>query len=68
MANSEQVREKLQKDAEYFKEMLERMDNEGRFDNRFPNFGEKYDLDEMVSDALAFDRFVENPDNMSFWR
>lgn len=60
--------EQLKKDTEYFKEMLKQLNDEGRFNDRLPNSGIKYDSDSELHDLLMYEKNLKKPDSLSFWR
>jgi hypothetical protein len=54
------------KDAEYFKEMLEELDAEGRFNDTMPNVGVEYDVDKEMADLSRYQESLNKPGSLSF--
>jgi hypothetical protein len=58
----------FQEDINYFNEMYEQLDAQGRFNDRLPNSGELYDEDDMLADINGYAEYIKKPESLSFWR
>ena len=63
----ENLRIEFDKDVEYFKNMLEELDGNGFFNDRFPNAGVKYGKEEMLDGILHFEDYLKQPENSAIW-
>ncbi|MCL2054642.1 MAG: hypothetical protein FWG90_09475 [Oscillospiraceae bacterium] len=64
----ENLRIEFDKDVEYFKQMLEELDSNGCFNDRFPNDGIAYETEDMLDSILRFEDCLSDPANLAFWR
>ena len=62
------LREQVKRDTEYFRQMFETLDDEGRFVDTFPNAGTEYQEEAEFEDLLRYEESLAKQNSLAFWR